>query len=342
MRILAILMLLAGGTVAGVWLGGETWLARQAQEMIAGDPRINAASVTPLREIDRIGLNLTDVEIATPAGQAVLPLLELWAVPTLPTRFHAALPPAMTLPLFGRGLAVTAEDAVLSLRVSPGSGMAISQMTAGSGPVTVEGRPLLSALDAQAKLVAMGALAPRTARAAYDISGDLRDLTGTGLLPLPPALGGQAISVQGGVRVFLTAPFRQSEDAAPPQLVGLTSDGVTLALGEQSLRLAGTVSAGPDGRAQGAAFIYTADPRALTDLLGELGLIPQLMAPLAGTAMEQVAQTEIELPPGIPAPPAPAQGESRIPLVFRDGRMFLGPIAIGDAPMFPAAPSGRP
>lgn len=336
MRTLVILMLLIGGGVAAAWLGGETWLARQAQRMIAEDARIAARSVTPLREIDRIGLGLTDVTVATPAGQAALPAVELWAAPTSPTQFHAALPPAMTLPVMGRPLAVTAEDAVLSLRVSPGSDMAISRMAARSGPVTIEGQPLLSAVDVQAQLVAMGAAAPRAARAAYDLSGSLRDLTGTRLLPRPPALGDRAMSVQGAARVFLTAPLRQAEDAPVPELVGLTSDGVTLTLGDQSLRLAGTIRAGEDGRAEGAAFIYTADARAWLQLAADLGAIPAVTVALADTALEQVAQADVDLPPGTPAPAEPARGERRIPLIFRDGKTFLGPLPLGEAPPFPA------
>lgn len=335
MRTLVILVLMIGGGVAGAWLGGETWLARQAQRMIAEDARIEAASVTPLRELSRIGLDLTDVELATPAGPALLPAVELWAAPTSPTQFHAALPPEMTLPVMGRGLAVTAERAVLSLRVSPGSDMAISRAAVISGPVTVEEHPLLAGLDAQAQLVAMGAAAPRSARAAYDLGGNLRELTGTGLLPLPSAVIDRAISLEGTARIFLTAPFRQAADAPVPDLVGLASDGVTLTLGDQSLRLAGALRAGEDGRAEGAAFIYTTDARAWLQLAADLGAIPAVTVALADTALEQVAQTEIDLPPGTPAPPEPARGEKRIPLIFRDGKMFLGPLPLGDAPPFP-------
>lgn len=336
MRTLLILMLLLGGTVAGAWLGGEAWLARKAQALIAEDPRIEAASVTPLREIDRIGLGLTDVGIATPGGEAKLPAVELWAAPTAPTQFHATLPPQMTLPVMGRPLVVTAADAVLSLRVSPGSGMAISRVAAVSGPVAIEGHPLLEALDAQAQLVAMGAAAPRAAHAAYDLGGRLRDLTGMGLLPRPPALGDRAISVEGAARVFLTAPFRQAADAPQPELVGLSSEGVTLTLGEQSLRVAGTLRAGEDGRAEGAAFVYTADARAWLQLAADLGAIPAVTVALADTALQQAAETPVDLPAGVPAPAEPAKGELRVPLIFRDGKAFLGPLALGEAPLFPA------
>ena len=336
MKTLAILLLLIGGAVAAAWLGGETWLARKAQAMIAEDPRVEASQVTPLREIDRIGLGLTEVEIATPGGDALLPEVELWAAPTSPTQFHAALPPVMTLPVMGRPLAVTAADAVLTLRVSPGSDMAISRVAAASGPVAIEGHPLLGALDAQAQLVAMGAAAPRDARAAYDLGGSLRDLTGLGLLPRPPALGDRAISVEGAARVFLTAPFRQAADAPQPRLVGISSEGVTLTLGDQSLRLAGTVRPGADGRTEGAAFVYTTDARAWLQLAADLNAIPAVTVALADTVLQQAAETPVDLPAGVPAPAEPAEGELRVPLIFRDGKTFLGPLSLGEAPPFPA------
>lgn len=336
MKTLVILLLLVGGGVAGAWLGGETWLARKAQAVIAEDPRVEAASVAPLREIDRIGLGLTDVEIATPVGEARLPAVELWAAPTSPTQFHATLPPRMTLPVMGRPLAVTAAEAELSLRVSPGSDMAISRVAAISGPVTVEGQPLLEALDAQAQMVAMGAAAPRAARAAYDLSGAMRDLTGMRLLPRPPALADHAISLEGAARVFLTAPFRQAADAPEPQIVGISSEGVTLTLGTQSLRLAGSLQAGEDGRAEGAAFIYTTDARAWLQLAADLGAIPAVTVALAETALQQAAEMPVDLPAGVPAPADPARGELRVPLIFRDGKSFLGPVPVGEAPRFPA------
>lgn len=336
MRTLLILILLVAGGAAGAWLGGEAWLARKAQGLIARDPRIEAEAVTPLRDFGRIGLGLSGVQMETPQGPAALPQVELWAAPTSPNEFHASLPPEMTLPLMGRARAVAAQGAVLSLRVSPGSEMAISRLAAASGPVTVDGRPLLSGLTAQAQLVAMGAAAPRAARAAYQLEWRWQDLAPGALLDAPPPRAAQALSAEGAARIFLTAPLRQAEGAAPPDLVGLTSDGMTLTLGGQSLRLAGTVTAGEDGRAEGAAFVYTADPRGLMQLLGEAGLIPQATVALAGTALETVAQAGAELPPGIPAPAEPQKGESRIPLIFRDGRMFLGPVPLGEAPLFPA------
>ena len=57
---------------------------------------------------------------------------------------------------------------------------------------------------------------------------------------------------------------------------------------------------------------------------------------LADTVLQQAAETPLDLPAGVPAPAEPAEGELRVPLIFRDGKTFLGPLSLGEAPPFPA------
>lgn len=331
---LGILMLI-GAVLAAAWLGGETWAARQATRMIADNPQVAATSVTPLREMSRIGLHLAGVAVDTPEGEATLPTLDLWAAPTSPNQFHASLPPEMTLPVAGAPRQVAATAAELSLRVSPLNEMAISRAAAVSGPVTVDGAALLTRLDAQAVLAPLGGASPREARAAYEITADLAGLTPAGIVQgLPPALTeGGALSATGATRLFLTGTIQP--DGVPPRLVGLASDGVTLTLGDRAVRLAGQVSAGEHGLAEGAVFVDTADAAGWLGLAADLGMIPPAAVPLAMTALATAAATDTTLPPGITAPPAPAQGTLRLPVIFRDGKTFIGPVGVGDAPVFP-------
>lgn len=333
MRFLSILLVLVAGALAAAWLGGETWRARKAARSIADDPRIEAASVAPLRELNRIGLRLSDIELQLPQGAALLPSVEVWGAPASPTTFRAALPATMALPLLGRSRTIGTEAAVLTVRVSPGAGMALGRMAAETGPVTLDGAPLLAALDAEARLMPLGAAAPPAARAAYAITAQWQDATPAGLIALPAVLAGRGLSGNGRAQVFLTGPLRQG---AQPRLVGAASEGFTLTLGEQSLRIAGRVVAGGDGRAEGALFLYTADARSWMALAGELGMIPPAAVALAGTTLEQAAAAELVLPETVTPPAPPADGELRIPLIFRDGRVFLGPLPLGEAPRFPS------
>src|SRR5690606_29226114 len=165
------------------------------------DPRLEAAAVAPLRRLDRIGLHLSELSVQTQGGAALLPSVELWAAPSAPIHFHAELPAQMQLPLLGKARQVVAQDAGLGLRVSPGSGMAVGLMTASSGPVSVDGAPLLARLEAQALLAPMGAQAPQAARAAYAVEAEWSGLTPGALLDMPPALAAQALSGQGTAQV---------------------------------------------------------------------------------------------------------------------------------------------
>lgn len=332
MRALLVLVLLVGGGLAAAWLGGETWLAREAARRIEADPRIESAAVTPLREIDRIGLHLADVAVETPAGRASLPTLDLWAAPASPNQFHATLPAELTVPVAGVPRTLGTQGAQLTLRIAP-LDRAVSRAAAASGPVTLDGKPLAQGVEVDARLSAMGAAAPPEARASYAVTGRATGLTPAAVLPAVPVLTeAGTIAAEGAARVWLTGPLTPE---GRPRLLGVGSEGVTLRAGDRVARVAGHVTADAEGRAQGAAFIYTADPRAWLDLAAAAGAIPRGVVPLAGTALETAARTEVALPAGVPAPAAPGKGELRIPLVFQDGKTLLGPLPVGPAPVFP-------
>ncbi len=331
MRRLILLVLVVAAALAAAWLGGETWLVREAARRIADDPQIEAAAVTPLRRIDRIGLHLADLKFATEAGPATLPALDLWAAPTAPTTFHATLPPALTLP-GDRALALTGGG--MSLRVSPGNGMAIGAAGAKATAVTLDGAPLAEGVDVTATLTPMGGHAPKAARASYRVAGTLTQLVPAAVGPVPPALAEAGpIGIDGAAQLYFTGALKPGEET-PPRLVGVNSDGVTLHVGAHHARISGHVTADAEGRAAGAAFVDTPDPRGWLDLAAALGAIPAQVVPLATTALRTASGAEVTLPQGITAPPPPPEGTLRITLIFRDGRSFLGPMPIGPAPLF--------
>lgn len=331
MRGLIAVLLVIAASVGAAWFGGETWLAREAVRRVADDPRIAAAAVAPLREPRRIGLHLSDVTVTTPVGDAALPALDLWAAPTAPTEFHASLPGTMTLPIHGALRRVEAADARLSLRLSPASRMAVNRSAITSGPVAIDGTAAIGSVDIKATLAAIGAAAPVGARASYLLSGHVDGLAPSAV-PLPADAG--ELSAEGSAQVFLTGPVIPG-DAAPPQVVGLSSDGVTMRLGEREARLTAQLTADAEGRASGTAFVYTRDIADWLALAAQAGVLPKGMVGLAGTALAAAAGGAPTLPPGIAPPPEPQPGEMRIPLLFRDGRTFLGPLPVGPAPLFP-------
>lgn len=335
MRKVLILLLLVGGVFGAGWVGGETYLAREAARRIADDPRIEASTVTPLRELSRIGLHLTDVAMDLPDGELRLPSLDLWAAPSSPTEFHASLPPTLILPLEHIGTSIGTTNGTLSMRFSPTSSMAISRAALATGPITINEVPLADALDGEAVLTAMSSGAPRDARASYLLKATLDRLApGPAGLAEPIASEIGSISLDGTAQIYVTDPIRPS-DPARPEVVGVATEGVTLNAGERSLRIAGRIVPDSQGFAQGALFIYTAAPRPWLELAAKVGAIPQNAVALAGTALQTAAATEVSLPTGVPAPPEPQGDELRIPVIFQNGTTSLGPLQLGPAPIFP-------
>ena len=106
MRRLLVLAVVFVAILAGLWLGGETLLARQLRKAAAQDPGFQIGAVTELRELRRIGVHLTDLRmLAAHVIAAVLTVLVLRRgealVLTIAERVVAAVcpPPAAHGPL---------------------------------------------------------------------------------------------------------------------------------------------------------------------------------------------------------------------------------------------------
>ena len=357
MRIFLILLAAVAAIVAGAWLGGETLLARRAAAWIAQDPALEAATVAPLREPDRIGLGLTGATVETAGGRAVFPTLALWAAPTSPNRFHATLPPQMTLPVAGRPQEVTADGAGLSATVSPLHSISVTEAALTSGPVTVAGAPALQGISLTAAMVKLGNRAPRGARTAYLVTADVTGLMPAAFTAASGNAGAAALSgplgAKGTARVYLDRPWTAAAGAPRPQLQGLQTDGLEISLGEASARLLGRVERDAAGFASGTAYIYTADARAFLDAAAASGAMPAGLVPLAATMLTNLAGQPAGQSPGQSAgqpeagpqasaaaeagsqpaaPPAPEPGEIRLPLVFENGKATVGGMPVGPAP----------
>ena len=68
MRRLLSLTILIAVILGGLWLGGETLLARKLRQVAAADPALAIGSVSELRELRRIGVRLDDLNVTRPAA----------------------------------------------------------------------------------------------------------------------------------------------------------------------------------------------------------------------------------------------------------------------------------
>ncbi len=317
---LTVLALLLGG----LWLGAESLLMREIRRYAAQDPGLQIAALRGMRQPGRIGTVGSGVEWATPAGRVELPQADLWLSPLRPTELRLDLPPGATFD-DGYGAQIQSLAATEArLRLRPLAGAELASFALHSGPLTLGNEPLAQGIDMQARLAEAGS---------YDVTLTLHDLAPAALagpLPLPGALN---LDAKG--RVWLDRP--PSPQTMTPETVplpvGLRLDAAELRLGRLSARILGDIRADAQGRAEGQIAVYTRDSRPIIEAAAKAGLIPSKAAILATTMLRNLS--ELPMPAGGPDFPAPAQGEMRLPLRMADGKISLGPLVLGPAPMFP-------
>lgn len=336
MRVLLKLLVVLGAAVTFAWIGGEMLLARKAAALIAADPQLEAAAVHELRDPRRVGVRVERLGLQGTAGAVALPWLELWVPPQRINEVHATLPATAQAVVDGRSVTLAAEGAGLSARFAPANGMALGRAQVGTGRVSVDGRPLAQRIVVAAHLVGFGADAPRAAGAAYEVSVDM---VGVELATLTEGAATGLAAVSGTGRLWLDGAPARGGSAGAPRLVGLRADGVELRLDDLAARVWGRVVADAQGRAEGMVLIDTADAEGLVARAGALGLLPPATVTLAGGLLRNLREGADAVVPAAAAgsglAPPPRTGELRIPISFRDGRSWLGPLPIGPAPSFP-------
>ncbi|KGJ04160.1 hypothetical protein IT41_11675 [Paracoccus halophilus] len=344
MRRLLILATLLAVLLAAFWLGGETLLARELRRLDARDPTVRIEAVSELREARRIGVQLSALRLDTPAGRLELPQADLWLAPLRPTEIRLNLPAQALLDLGAGPVTLGLTEAGGRIRLRPLAGGALDSAGLSTGPVTLDGAPLATSLGVTAALVPTGDDSPPNTMAAYDFAlrTDRLDLARlTGGLPWPGPL-----QLDANGRVWLDSapgPTRLAPGTRP-LLIGLRIDRGELKLGPLAARLIGQLRADEQGRAEGRLALYTPDAAPLLRAAADAGLIPADAVGPAETVMRTLGAFPLAAAPGAKGDeagiagmvfPAPAPGELRLSLRLADGRMSLGPVPLGPAPVFP-------
>lgn len=338
MRILFGLVLLILVAVAGLWLGGEAWLARQVVAQAVAQPGVSLAAAAPLRAPPRIGVTLSAPSFDDGTIGLSMPSLDLWLSPFAPGEARASLPETATLTMGGRDHPLSLTGGALGLGVSVLHGGAFRRASAQAATLTLDGAPLAEAVSLDARMTGLGHDAPREARAAYDITLMLAGMRPDALatLGVPPAALPGTVDVAGPLRVWLGAILDLglvAGDRAAPPVIGLRSEGIEVVIGGAAARVAGTLRRGADGLAEGRLAIYSRNGDAWLRAAAEAGMIPAEGAMLASALLAGLGRLSFpEGDDGAMALPEPAADEVRLPLVMRGGRLLLGDIDLGAAP----------
>lgn len=298
------------------WVAGATLLDRAVAGWIATPTAglvTNAAGQTVQGFPRSFGLRLDEPFIAQPeqgwgvqaAGLALS--VPAWA----PWQITATTEGEVWLDTPAGGIAVTG-DLAAHLALSPGPTLALAQAGA-----TAQNLQMMADQGWQVQAVAATGLAEQSGQT-LTLTADASDILAPVAAPDLPATIAMATA---RAELVLSAPIDRFSAATPPAIDSLTLSYTALTWGNMQITATGRLIPDADGRATGKISVQITHWRPLVGLLQAAGAISPQAAPTVTKALEKLEETG-----GTP-------DQITLPLVMFAGRMILGPMPIGPAPL---------
>ena len=328
MRILLIIAacLLAGWS-AYWWVGAgaiersaAAWLDARAEDGWVA----NYSDVRTIGFPNRFDTTITDPDIADPETGVAwsAPFLQLLRLSYRPNHVIVVWPRTQTIASPDQRWELRTESARASFVFAPRSDYELDRMTAVFDGVEIESTTGWSADIAQARLATR-----RTAALAdsVDIAFEALDLRPDGVLLADLAAAGLAPGSIGKLgidaRLSFDAPWDiHAVEARRPAATELDLNLLTLTWGSLELWMAGDLVVDAAGRVSGDITVRARNWREMLRIGAAAGWIPESLRPSLEVGIELLA--------GLSGSP----GRLDVPLTFNRGRVFLGPIMLGEAP----------
>lgn len=324
MKRLLMLVTMIVAALTAAWFAAEPWLVNQAKRQMAQRSDMSVGAIAAMPGASRLGLRASDVEWRAGGVAVAAPLLDLWVTPLAPTTLTAALPRQVEWGDDLQHMLLGIDRGRAALRPSLRNGQVRHARIDFAG-LTLDGQPLAGQGQILARLADAGDMPG--AQSAYDIDLAIAPVAGFGTVP----------GMTGQTRIWLDRALDADWAASGQGLhpLALRSDGLTLTMGDLTMRMLADLRADADGRISGRMAIYTTDAGAVLDMAVQAGILPPNVRVLARTMLNRIGRMPFAT---APAPdemafPEPAEAMLRLPLQAREGRLFLGPIEVGPAPM---------
>lgn len=328
MRKLLVVLLVLSAVWSGYWFAGSTalksaadqWFADQAAHGIIAQKTALTVAGFP----NRFDLTVEGVKLADPqTGYGwEAPFAQILAMTWKPWHIIAALPPTQTLRLPDQDIGLTSTRLMASLRARPSLSVPLEE-------IVLDGTAL-NATSTKGWSTGLATLifairADHSQPAAYDIA-----LTATSITPdpaflkaLPPAsdLPPEIALVSASLSARLSAPMDRNAAQTKPSLTALDVRDARATWGPLALSAQGQIAPDTEGYAAGRITIQITNWQRLIPLLVAAGAVTPQVAPTVENMLKAMAQ----------------QGGKpdvlTLPLILEKGRMSLGPLPLGPAPL---------
>ncbi|MGB3146127.1 MAG: DUF2125 domain-containing protein [Paracoccaceae bacterium] len=328
MRFLVWITAICAALYAGYWVVGSRAVLQGAEsalaEMKAGG-RADYSAVSLQGFPSRFDLTIEAPQLVSADGysQWQADFLQLLALSYRPNHLMAIFPPRQTLRAGYEEIALANSDLRASIALAASTDLALDH-------AEVEGHDLdLSSNFGWQLLAEKLVLASRRA----DGSGTTHEiaLKVTGLAPgdqfrqlIDPQHRHPSVAstASAGMIASFDAPLDRRLAEAPVRLRALRDIGVTLSWGTMQLTASGAVEIDSAGLPVGRIDLVGDDWRAIFALLRDGGVFDPQLAPGFENGLAEIAKAD-----GTP-------DQLKLPLIFENGGVWLGPLPLGPAPRF--------
>lgn len=346
MRKLLILLLIGSALWSGYWFAGSSAIRSAAEQWFADQTRAGMVAENTALSVagfpNRFDLTVMDVRLADPQSgfgwQA--PFAQIFAMTWKPWHIIAALPPEQVVTTPDEKITLKSDGMMASFRARPTTDLPLAAVIVESGAFTATSTTgwTAKALRAVASIKSAEAVADEAGvdQVMLDANTYIMTVDIAELAPDPAAMA--AIVAEAGlppvidaIRILgsaqLTAPLDRHIGNSIVTPVVLKLDSLLIRWGELKLDASGSLTPDAAGFAEGRIeFEVTNWPM----------LMPILVA--TGTIKPELSQT-VENMLGALAKETGDPDVLKLPLVLNEGRMSLGPLPLGPAPML-LAPTG--
>jgi len=322
---LVILVLAAALVWSGYWFWGarttERAITEQLDTMRAAGWQIDVQSQETRGFPNRFDTTFDEVKVTTPGGLTlVAPFFQLLALSYRPNQVIAALPPQIGLESVLGTAIITNDKARASMTVQPSPRLPLDHSSLVVDGLAVEsaGRTLRIGQLRFATRLPEGAPDPSHQNIGLAVENVV--LPDTLMEQLDAAGLGAIEALRLDATIELDAPLDRSALETPPAPQRIELHDLSLDWGDVTVEADGAVDVTAANQPEGELLLTVNDWRDALRVAVALGLVPE--------AQRSAVQQGLTLLSGLSG-----SGELSLPLVFDAGRMSLGPIPLGPAPV---------